>query len=576
MRKTIKKIFYLLDYDDKKKTIIFIFLLLLTTFLETLSLAIVYPLIKILINKSLAINFFNIFEFKIPNAWTLYETSLYLILAIFFFYILKTLYLFFFYFWKSNFIHKLNNKICEKLMIKYLYSPFSFFFYKNSSDFIRSITYDSGHLNTGIDSYIKLFIEILSIIGILLVLFLINPILAIFILFIFSVLSYCFIFFLNKKIHNWAKKKQYYKSSVYKNLQEAFILIREIILKGSQQYFIKKFNTNNSNLNILSRNLMFTSDLPKIILEIITIFIICVLFASYYYFNSNIIDLIPIITVYILAIIRIVPCFSRIINCKQNISASSPSINLLYEEIINLNSKKINKPKNNKKIEFKKEIEIKNLFYKYPNKNNYIFKNLNFTIKKNSLVFFVGPSGIGKSTLADLISGLISADKGSINVDKKAILTSDENWKRKIGYISQTTHLFDDSIKNNILFGSEEINKINFNRVLKFAQLNKFLSSLSNGINYYVGEDGKNLSGGQKQRISIARGLYNSPEVLICDEITSALDVKNTNNILKILRSLKEKMTIILITHNTKIISYADKVFYFKKNKDAEVILSEK
>lgn len=576
MKKNIKKIFYLLDYDDKKKTIIFIFLLLLTTFLETLSLAIVYPLIKILINKSPAINFFNIFEIKIPNAWTLYETSLYLILVIFFFYILKTLYLFFFYFWKSNFIHKLNNKICEKLMVKYLYSPFSFFFYKNSSDFIRSITYDSGHLNTGIDSYIKLFIEILSIIGIILVLFLINPILAIFILFIFSVISYYFIFFLNKKIHNWAKKKQYYKSSVYKNIQEAFILIREIILKGSQKYFIKKFNTNNSNLNSLSRNLMFTSDLPKIILEIITIFIICALFAGYYYFNTNIIDLIPIITVYILAIIKIVPSFSRIINCKQNISASLPSINLLYEEIVSSNLKRINALNNNKKIEFKKEIQIKNLFYKYPKSNNYVFKDLNLKIKKNSLVFFVGPSGIGKSTLADLISGLISPDKGSINVDKKKILISDENWKRKIGYISQTVHLLDDSIKNNILFGSEEPNKKNLDLVIKFTQLNKFLSSLLNGVNYHVGENGKNLSGGQKQRISIARGLYNNPEVLICDEITSSLDAKNTNNILKILRSLAKKMTIILITHNTKIISYADKVFYFKNNKELEVNVSEK
>lgn len=576
MKKTIKKIFYLLDYDDKKKTIIFIFLLLLTTFLETLSLAIVYPLFKILINQPSTINFFNLIEFKIPNAWTLYEISLYLMSVILFFYILKTLYLFFFYFWKSKFIYNLNNKICEKLMIKYLYSPFSYFFNKNSSDFIRSIAYDSGNLNLGIDSYIKLIIESLTIIGILLVLFLINPILAILIFFIFSFLSYILIFFLNKKIHNWAKKKQYYKSSVYKNLQESFILIREIILKANQKYFIKKFNNNNSNLNILSRNLMFTSDLPKIIFEVITIFIICALFAGYYYFNTNIIDLIPIITVYILAIIKIVPSFSRIINCKQNISASSPSINLLYEEIVTSNSKKINAVNNNKKIEFKKEIQIKNLFYKYPKSNNYVFKDLNLKIKKNSLVFFVGPSGIGKSTLADLISGLISPDKGSINVDKRKILISDENWKRKIGYISQTVHLLDDSIKNNILFGSEETNKKNLDLVIKFTQLNKFLSSLLNGVNYHVGEDGKNLSGGQKQRISIARGLYNNPEVLICDEITSSLDAKNTNNILKILRSLAKKMTIILITHNTKIISYADKVFYFKKNKESEVNVSEK
>ena len=111
MKKTIERIFYLLDYDDKKKTIIFIFLLLVATFLETLSLGIVYPLIKILINQSSTINFFNLIEFKIPNAWTLYKISLYLVSVILFFYILKTLYLFFFYFWKSNFIYNLNNKI---------------------------------------------------------------------------------------------------------------------------------------------------------------------------------------------------------------------------------------------------------------------------------------------------------------------------------------------------------------------------------------------------------------------------------------------------------------------------------
>ena len=353
----------------------------------------------------------------------------------------------------------------------------------------------------------------------------------IFIFFIGFVVIFNFLF--TKKIKNWSTEKQQFVADIFKNLQDSFNLIKEILIRGNQEYFIKKFNYTNKNLNLKAKLLMFVNEIPKNALEIITIGLICFVVLINFNFDSEVTEMsqiIPIIGLFGAAALRIMPGISRLITFKQNLDGCYPSINLVHEEI----------KKNDGLIEqitiaeadydFNEKIILENIKYSYPN-SKAIF-NLSFEIRKTESICVMGESGTGKTTLIDLITGLIQPNKGKILCDNKIVNTNNLNWRKKIGYVAQSTFLIDDTIKNNILFGlsDNEIDNERFNQAVKYAQLDQFIDSLDERENFFVGENGIKLSGGQKQRIGIARALYYKPDILILDEVTSALDEETSQN----------------------------------------------
>ena len=272
---------------------------------------------------------------------------------------------------------------------------------------------------------------------------------------------------------------------------------------------------------------------------------------------------------------RIIPGVNRITNLSQSIYTANASIMTVYNDLNNL--KKIDEKNETKKIPFEKSIKFINVSYKYPNSNNFTLKNLSFEIKKNDCVCLVGESGIGKTTLIDLISGLISPSNGQILVDNKELKNElkIKDWQRNIGYIPQIVSLYNASIVENITFGkqSAKIDSKLLNDSISLSGLNEFVLSKKEGIEFQISERGSNLSGGQIQRFAIARSLYLNPEVLICDEFTSALDEKNQDKILDSLNKLAGRTTLIFISHNNKVIKKANKILKLKKNINNETII---
>ena len=584
MIESFKKVLHLLTLNQKRNSALFLFLLFFSTTLEGVSLALIFPLVKIIVDKEYLIdldtkiNFINISNIGEEK---IIIFTLFIVISIYF---LKAAYLIFFSWWKSKFILQINNSISKRLFKKYINSPYSYFFNKNSSEFIRNVYGEARFINTFIDAVLKIFVEIFSIIIILIVLFTINFNITFLTLILFGSFAIIFNFIFSNKIKNLSFKKQKFVAKTFQNMQQSFGSIKEIIMRGNQKFFSNNFNQSLTNVNLVAQFLMFISELPKNIIEVISVSIVCLIVFIGYENSKDFNELIPTIALFGVASMRIMPAFNRLIINKQSIDSCYPSVRVIFDELKAEKDQIINqnlKEDNDYNYKFENKISFENISFKYENASSKIIDNLNFSIKKNECICFIGESGSGKTTLIDIISGLLTPESGKIKLDDKEVSLSSHGWRKHVGYVSQSTYLIDDSIKNNILFGlnddsSFSIDDEKFKRALKFSQLDKFIENLPDGINYIVGENGVKLSGGQKQRIGIARALYFNPKILVLDEITSSLDDQTSQELLESLNFLSGKITIIYISHNQKVIKNADIVFKLLKGEGGKSILKEK
>ncbi len=569
-----KKLYSLLNKKQKKQSLFFLFLLLFSTIFEGLSVALVFPLIKVVIDEK----FLTSIQENIPFIELSdlgYENVVFLCLILMITaYLVKSIYLIFFSWWKSKFILRINNEISGKLFKKYIYSSYTYFFNKNSSEFIRNIYSESRFINQAIDALFKLIIEVFSILIILIVLLYIEFKSTFMMFAVFAIFFLLFNMISSKKIKLWGFLKQHYVAKIFQNMQQSFGSIKEIILRGNQKFFSKDFDNLLFNLNEQARKLMFLSEIPKNMLETITVLIVSALIFFFLFYDNNIVNLIPVVGLFGAAALRIVPGFNRIISCKQVLDACYPSVKLIHEEFLDIPKKIEDFYEVKKPIFFQNSIEFKKIEYKYPNAKFNVIKNLDLKINKNDCICIIGNSGSGKTTLVDIISGLLKPTSGEIILDGVKTSLNTSNWRKLIGYVTQAVYLTDDSIKNNILFGqndSTSFNKKQFDLAIKYSQLDEFISQLQDGVDFKVGENGVKLSGGQRQRIGIARTLYSNPEILVLDEITSSLDNKTASSLLESLNKLTGKITMIYISHNNQVISNADIVYEIEKDNNNQI-----
>ena len=333
MLESANKIIKLLNKEQKKNSLYFLILLFFSTIFEGLSVALVFPLIKIitdinyLSNLDSKINFLDLSDLDNEKAILL---AIILIISV---YMVKSFYLIFFSWWKSNFILKINNYISNNLFKKYIFSPYSYFFNKNSSEFIRNIYSESRYINQSIDAYFKLAIEVFSILIILLVLLTIQFESTLLIASFFIPFVFIFNLIFSKRIKDWGFKKQYFVAKILQDLQQSFSSIKEIILRGNQNFFKDQFGRTIFNLNNQTKKLMFISEIPKNLLETIAVCLICIIIFSSFQEVKNFSELAPVVGLFGAAALRVIPAFNRIIAYKQNIDSCYPSVKLVYKEL---------------------------------------------------------------------------------------------------------------------------------------------------------------------------------------------------------------------------------------------------
>ena len=465
---------------------------------------------------------------------------------------------------------------CSKDIFNYfLEMPFSYHLNTNPAVTIRIINGDVHHAFSYLLSKMRLIREYILLIFIVLGLILIDPLTYSVSFLFFTLVAIIFYFIYKKIITKRAKIFQEKSAERLQILNQSFYSIKEIKIFNKLNFFNKIFDKNTKVMEEIGLFTTFISSIPRHIYEIIAIIMILFFTLTLVIMDRPQSSIIPIVSLLVASGGRFIPAFNMISSSMSSIRFTQPMFDKVILYLNSLNELNANKKlkqitqdnSDEAQLPFNNKIQINNLSFDYQGKK--ILENFSFSIKQGSTIGIIGKSGEGKSTLINLIVGLLKPSSGEILVDDQNIEQNLINWQKKIGYISQDVYLMDDTIKSNICFGLEEgeIDNKNFNKALEQAQIAKFINSLNEKEYTKIGNLGSRISGGQKQRIAIARTLYLNPEILILDEATSSLDMDNENKILSEINQIKANKTIILISHRKNTLASCNDIYLLNDKK---------
>ena len=575
----IKKVYLTLPHNQRKNFFFIIFLIIFQVFLEMLGIGLILPVISIILDPNFfyeKIDFLNLKKYNLEETSLIY-LSLFFLLAI---YYLKNLYLIFFSWIRNRFSNNVWVSISNQLVSAYLHKSHLYHVDINTAEILRNME-DSKNFEAFLNQLIFITVETLIFIIIIGTLLIYSPISTIFIVMVVFFCGFAYIKAMSKKLKSWGNERTEHRKKSTKFLIEAMQGLDQAKINNVVDYFKNKYIKTNKYYAQIHLKYSFFETLPKFLIELIGITTLVIFIAILVGSGTDSKDIILVMSFITVCLIRLMPSSSKIISSINSLSFFVPVIKNLNEVInkpeevdtINNESKKNNEFKNEKisvdnVLTFEKSLIIDNVEFAYQN-NNCIFRNLNLKINKGEFVGIIGQSGLGKSTLINLILGLLAADKGTIKIDDKNIKEYLNDWRKLIGYVSQDIYILDDTLKKNIAFGIENknIDEKKIEEAIIKSQLQRFVNNLPEGLETVIGENASKISGGQRQRIGIARALYKDPKFLIFDESTSNLDKETSTELIKFMTENKKNFTILFITHKTEQLKNCDKVYKIDNKK---------
>jgi ABC-type multidrug transport system fused ATPase/permease subunit len=565
-----KKIWLLLNYKQKKHATFMFVLMLVAMLLESLSVGIVFPLISILLKGEVGTGIFSyFFVFGEPTRENLIYIGLSITIIIF---LIKNLALVFNLWQQTIFMRNLNLEFSNRLFKYYLKKDYIFFLHNNSAYLYRNLTSIISSFVGSIQGRMILLSDAVVLIGIVSILFYVNFLTTAVILVSGAIVFFLMHFSMVGKVSSLGKQRTIFDGEVNKHLLQGMSSAKEVKILDREEDLIHQVGKNLFKATGIYQMIQFITGLPRFSFEMMMVFTFSIVVFVMIGANNDMVDIIQYLGVFAVASFRIVPGTSRILSSLQHIKYMEPSAEILIKEFDSKNNyvKQSYNPKNTgAPLKFQKEINLTNLSFSYPTRKEFSVSKLSMVIKKGDSVGIIGETGSGKSTLINLLIGLLKPSEGTVDVDKLNINSNLSEWYKKIGYVPQSVYLTDDSIRKNIAFGlmDNHIDDDLVAKALEKANLNEFINSLPKGLETIVGEKGIMLSGGQRQRIGIARALYRDPEILILDEATSSLDQPTEKKIMESIQYLKRKKTLIIVTHRLFTVKYCDKIFIIDKGK---------
>ena len=574
---TLKKTIYLLTLSGKKNAIIMIILILIMAVLDMIGVASIFPFIGVITNPNLVeTNIYLSYFYKFTSSFGIRSIEQFIfILGIIVFMILMISLTFraFMAYLQARFTLMREYIIGKRLIEGYLRQPYSWFLNKNSADLSKNILSEINHVihQTVVPMMILISQSAIAFALIILLLF-VDANLTIIIALVLAI-SYLLIFRFVKNILSRIGFERFQANTKrFQVITEAFGSIKETKVRGLEQVYINRFAEPAKIYAINQSFAQVISQLPRYFIEGIVFGGMIILLLALMARGGNFSNIIPVLTLYAFAGYRLIPALQQIYYSNTQLSFSESSLDSLYKDLIKLNT--IEKEEGKTKIiPFTKVIKFNHIYFNYNDNKNTTLEDINITIPVFSKIGIVGPTGCGKTTLVDIMLGLLYPQKGTLTVDETVINNYNKrSWQKIIGYVPQQIYLADDSLAANIAFGVDKSN-IDQNALKQasiIANLHDFVTTeLTEGYDTIIGERGVRLSGGQQQRIGIARALYNNPDILILDEATSALDIQTEKVIIKSIENLKKKITIIHITHRLHTVINYDKIFLIEKGKIA-------
>lgn len=482
-------------------------------------------------------------------------------------YVIKNAFLIYMYNKQYKFIFENQRVLADRMVKCYMSQPYLFHVSKNSAELLRNINEDTGNFFGALQAGIKLLTELMVCLVLGVYLLIKDKTITISVVCLLAIMLWLSVKVYKKNLVRMGARNRFYQMSLNKWVQQSFGGIKEVKILNKEKFFYDKYDEayrGHAKSEYTYHTLLMV---PKPIIETMCICgLLGAIAIKFWWRGADITYFVPILSVFAIAAFRLLPSFNRITEYLGTILYQKSAITSIYEdlkEIDELNAQKREKNKEEKAIQFQNKIEIKDLTFSYPGAEKEVLKDLNLEIRKKSSVAFIGHSGAGKTTLADILMGLLKPAKGDVCVDGVSIFEGLNSWHQIIGYIPQTIYLIDDTIKNNIAFGIEEkeIDPARLKYAVEQAQLSQLIEELEFGLDTKIGEMGVRLSGGQRQRIGIARALYHNPEILVLDEATSALDNETEKAVMDAIETLHGKMTLIIIAHRLSTIKDCDYVY---------------
>lgn len=492
-----------------------------------------------------------------------FNTSLFSLLLFFLCYLtIKFIITIFFTVFKNNTITTITRDISDEIFFQYINSSFKKINELSTSKILQNIRGESVFLTRYLSAIVLVFYEFITVLSLIIVLFYIDVSLTLFTTLLISFCGIIFILLIKDKLIHWGAMRYKYETKLINQIIETFDGIREVIIYGKRVLFNDFFKkVNFEKFKIEAKNLNF-SETPRFFLEFLFGFAILGLIFYFSKIDMEDYDYESLI-VFALAAYRILPGVNRILSSIQSINYNKKSIqkirSILKEEFVSHETIKENF------IDKVEKIKLENVTFSHDSEH-YIFKNLNKEIKLNSILGLYGPSGSGKSTFIDLVSGLIMPDLGHVKVNEINISNNISSYQMLISYVSQSPHMLNGSLIDNILFENE--NHFNENLLIdccKKANIDFVEMNIKSLRKFHINEGGTNISGGQKQRIAIARALYKKPQILILDEFTSALDNENEELLLETIKKISNGKIIIIVSHKKSTLKICDELVELNK-----------
>lgn len=576
-----KKLNYILDKKQKINIVVLAVMIFIGGILETLSISAMLPVVWVIIDaESVQQNKYCQWIMELLHIQNMQGFIIMLLVALMIMYILKNAYLLLLTSEQNRFISVNRNRLISQVLREFLNRPYEFYLDADIPTVFRLTDSDIPNVFGILMAIISLASEVVVFVLICGVLIVTDWKLVLVLIFISGIVTLVLFKVLKPKLNSLGMTNQAIQSRIAKWRIQAIYGIKDVKVLHREAFFADNYESNGKIGAKLNQKYAIINALPRILIE--TIFMVSILgyLVVCVALGDDMTQMLPTLTAFGLAAVRLLPCVNRINTYLTDISYFRPCLDYVYENMnINEISKKTNQTllpvDETKTMELKDRIELKDIVYAYPNTDVLIFDHADMEIPYGKSIGIMGPSGAGKSTIVDILLGLLKVHEGQILCDGDNVFENYPAWLAQIGYIPQSIYLVDEPIRNNIAFGiaDDEIDDNRIWQVLEEAQLKEFIQTLPEGLDTTIGDRGVRLSGGQRQRLGIARALYHNPEILVFDEATSALDNETEAAVMEAINSFHGKKTMVIIAHRLNTIEKCDMIYKVEGGKITQTTL---
>ncbi len=585
----LQKISFLFDKKQKRQIAGLSVMILIGGALETLGVSMMLPVVNVLMDpQSVMENAYVIKIVDILHIQSARQLMVIMLSTLIGLFVLKNAYLLLQTYVQNTFVTRNRNRMISRVMREFLNRPYEEYLGADIPTVFRLTDSDIPNAFQLILVMIQMVTEIVVSALICIVLVIISPGMSLFIVVIFLGMTLMITKVLKPRLNEIGRRNQSIQSRIAKWRIQSIYGLKDVKVLHREEFFVRNYYESGALGADVARNYAVLNNLPRLLIETVFIAAMLLFIMIYILQGRDISVLIPQLSAFAVAAIRVMPGTNRINTYLSQIAYSQPCLDYLYENLTDAMKKDVNgsvtglehsgqdgKAKQTG-MHLQDKIVLDHISFTYPNTEKPILTDAHMEVKKGQSVGIMGPSGAGKSTVVDILLGLLHAQQGTITCDGKNIFEDYASWLSQIGYIPQSIYLIDESIRDNIAFGidADKIDDKRIWEVLEEAQLKSFVEELPEGLDTTIGDRGVRISGGQRQRLGIARALYHNPEILVFDEATSALDGDTEKAVMDAVNSFHGKKTMVIIAHRLNTIAKCDVIYKVEGEKIMETSLS--